>query len=199
MDIHGSLGLHAMLDAPVAAAAGFALAGGWRTTTPENSATGRKIIARGRARGVRFLPFGVGANDDAITYRLWAVWVRRNSEGQAVAWFLASICAGTFTVSSSITGPAHATLGAVSGETTYGCDTATVTMATSATTPAGPWTDMTTARTDAKDLPAVYSPGSNLGQCELYIPDLLDCDGVILECQSASGSKKFNSVYELTK
>lgn len=201
MDIHGSFGLSTMLDAPIAAAAGFALTGGWRTTTPEDSATGRKIISRGRARGIRFMPWGVGADNDAITYRLWAVWIVRDPSSKLpTAWYLALICAGTFTMSASITAPSQAVLGAPTGTTgAYGCDTATVAMTTTGTTPPGPWTVITTARADSKDAPAVYSPAADAGQAELYVPDLFDADGVIMEMQSASGSKKFNSVYELTK
>ncbi len=137
-----------------------------------------------KSRGVMLSFFGVGADGAQGTCKVWLVYqggagsnpdtdtMRRAYYGSAV-----------FTLSSSVTGLAGSDLADASQ---YFADTLTWTLSSTGTSPKGPGVAIEAAFGSPGS--AAYSPADDADQAVLFLPDLGNADGILLEMDKGTAT-----------
>ncbi len=127
--------------------------------------------------------FGTGTADTTFDYKVWRITrsMRRgdsalggDSYGDALLSLFAS---GTCTLGTGVGGAALAADGVITTEKL--CDTVTMTLTSGSTSPAGVGSMIRKGDTDTASM--VVSAADNANQAEIFVADLLDAWGYLLE------------------
>ena len=163
-----------------------------------NADATQRVIQLGHYRGARIQFFGAGTNDTTANYRIWTAHAGFSggessllNETHLTDLELRCFVADTSTVTlSTATGVASGLLVVAD----VMCDTITMTLATTATTPRGPGTVVETAYQLGNA--TAYSPANNV-RGELVIPDFGGAWGFLIDFDM-TGATSMNAAYELT-
>ncbi len=148
-----------------------------------------------RHRGVRILFAAVTTADNATgAYRVLAWTPIRGAGNEFYGWRKQLVCFGTLTFAANVNID-----GIFPSSSGYDfADTATLTVADSATSPPGVWQTLVTADGGGQT-PGVYSPANDASPAEVVIPDLFDASFIEIELDKTANVTSLNALVCLTR
>lgn len=146
-----------------------------------------RIISMGRERGLRFTPFGKGADTATFSYKLWLAKFELNSKGAPAFAQLRLAVTGAVALSSGLVRPTDSALlnaSELRGDVISGTADAA-------------WTSFNDANGGSLEI-GLHTPNNNLDDAVLTIPDIFDHDGVLME-MDLTGATEANWLFERTR